>query len=106
MDLLVILLALGLLMLIAYRGFSVILFAPLCALLAVLLTEPNYVLPFFSNVFMEKMVGFLKLYFPVFLLGAIFGKVVEMAGVAKSIAKTIVKLVGEKQAILAIVLMS
>lgn len=105
MDLLIIILALGLLMFIAYRGFSVILFAPLCALLAVILTEPNYALPFFSSIFMEKMVGFIKLYFPVFLLGAVFGKVVEMSGVADSIAKTIVKIVGAKRAILAIVLM-
>ncbi|MCP8969867.1 GntP family permease [Ectobacillus ponti] len=105
MDLVVILLALGLLMFVAYRGFSVILFAPICALFAVLLTEPSYVLPFFSNVFMEKMVGFIKSYFPVFLLGAIFGKIVEMSGIASSIAKTIVQVVGAKRAILAIVLM-
>jgi H+/gluconate symporter-like permease len=105
MDLLIILLSLGLLMFVAYRGFSVILFAPICALLAVLLTEPSHVLPFFSNVFMEKMVGFIKSYFAVFLLGAIFGKVVEMSGLAESIAKTIVKLIGAKRAILAIVLL-
>ncbi|MDF9297390.1 GntP family permease [Geobacillus stearothermophilus] len=105
MELFVIILSLGLLMFIAYRGFSVILFAPLCALLAVILTEPSHVLPFYSNIFMEKMVGFIKLYFPVFLLGAIFGKVVEMSGVAASIAKTIVRFVGAKRAILAIVLM-
>lgn len=105
MDLFVILLALGLLMFVAYRGFSVILFAPIFALLAVLLTEPGYVLPFFSNVFMDKMVGFIKSYFAVFLLGAIFGKVVEMSGLAESIAKTIVKWIGAKRAILAIVLL-
>ncbi|MBB6284545.1 GntP family permease [Geobacillus subterraneus] len=105
MDLFIIILSLGLLMFIAYRGFSVILFAPLCALLAVILTEPSHVLPFYSNIFMEKMVGFIKLYFPVFLLGAIFGKVVEMSGLAASIAKTIVRFVGAKRAILAIVLM-
>lgn len=104
-EIIIILLSLSLLMFVAYRGFSVILFAPICALFAVLLTDPSYVLPFFSNVFMEKMVGFIKLYFPVFLLGAIFGKVVEMSGLAESIAKTIVKLVGAKRAILAIVLM-
>lgn len=40
MDLLVILLALGLLMFVAYRGYSVILFAPICALLAVVLIAP------------------------------------------------------------------
>ena len=105
MEILIILLSLGLLMFVAYRGFSVILFAPICALFAVLLTEPSYVLPFFSNIFMEKMVGFIKLYFPVFLLGAIFGKIVEMSGIAESIAKTIINVVGAKRAILAIVLM-
>ncbi|KIL32850.1 GntP family permease [Bacillus subtilis] len=106
MDLIVIFLALGLLMFIAYRGFSVILFAPICALLAVILTEPSHTLPFFSNIFMLKMADFIKLYFPVFLLGAIFGKLVEMTSIADSIAKTIVHLVGPKRSILAIVLMS
>lgn len=105
MELVIILLALCMLMFVAYRGFSVILFAPICALFAVLLTEPSHVLPFFSNIFMEKMVGFIKLYFPVFLLGAIFGKVVEMSGIAASIAKTIIQLVGVKRSMLAIVLM-
>ncbi|MEH7416215.1 GntP family permease [Neobacillus drentensis] len=105
MELFVILLALGLLMFVAYRGFSVILFAPLCALLAVLLIDPSHVLPFFSGVFMEKMVGFIKSYFAVFLLGAIFGKVVEMSGIAESIAKTIVRLLGAKRAMLTIVLL-
>ncbi|MBM7654355.1 GntP family permease [Neobacillus cucumis] len=105
MELFVILLALGLLIFVAYRGFSVILFAPLCALLAVLLVDPSHVLPFFSGVFMEKMVGFIKSYFAVFLLGAIFGKVVEMSGIAESIAKTIVRLLGAKRAMLTIVLL-
>ncbi|WP_409273804.1 GntP family permease [Neobacillus sp. SCS-31] len=105
MELFSILLALGLLMFVAYRGFSVILFAPICALLAVVLIDPSHVLPFFSGVFMEKMVGFIKSYFPVFLLGAIFGKVVEMSGIAESIAKTIVSWLGAKRAILTIVLL-
>ncbi|WP_110927281.1 GntP family permease [Bacillus massiliglaciei] len=105
MELFIIIIVLGLLMFVAYKGFSVILFAPLCALLAVMLTDPSYTLPFFSNIFMEKMVGFIKLYFPVFLLGAIFGKLVEMSGIASSIAKTIVQFVGSKRAVLAIVLM-
>ncbi|MFL6518418.1 MAG: GntP family permease [Bacillus sp. (in: firmicutes)] len=105
MQLFIILLSLGLLMFVAYRGFSVILFAPICALLAVLLIDPSHVLPFFSGVFMEKMVGFIKSYFPVFLLGAIFGKVVEMSGIAESIAKTIVRLLGAKRAMLTIILL-
>ncbi|WP_338450362.1 GntP family permease [Niallia oryzisoli] len=105
MDLLIILLSLGLLMFVAYKGYSVILFAPICALLAVLLTDPGHVLPFYSGVFMPKMVGFIQNYFIVFLLGAIFGKVVEMSGIAESIAKTIVRLIGAKQAMLTVILL-
>ena len=104
-DLFVILLALGLLMFTAYKGYSVILFAPLCALLAVFLINPGNVLPFYSGVFMPKMVGFIQSYFLVFLLGAIFGKVVEMSGIAESIAKTIVRLIGAKQAMLTVILL-
>ena len=101
----VILLSLGLLMYTAYKGFSVILMAPICALLAVFLINPENVLPFYSGVFMPKMVGFIKDYFLVFLLGAIFGKVVEMSGIAESIAKTIVNLIGSKNAMLTVVLL-
>lgn len=104
MDLFIILLALGLLMFAAFRGFSVIIVAPICALLAVFLIEPSNILPFFSGIYMEKMVSFIKNYFPVFLLGAIFGKVIEMSGIAESIAKTIVRLIGAKQTLLTIVL--
>ncbi|MDB9690094.1 GntP family permease, partial [Acinetobacter baumannii] len=99
-ELFVILLSLGLLMYTAYKGFSVILMAPICALLAVLLINPANVLPFYSGVFMPKMVNFIKDYFLVFLLGAIFGKVVEMSGIAESIARTIVRWIGAKKAIL------
>ena len=80
MDFLVCLASLCFLMFVAYRGFSVILFAPVAALGAVLLTDPAAVLPVYSGLFMDKMVVFVKLYFPVFLLGAVFGKVIEMSG--------------------------
>lgn len=93
-----------LLMYAAYRGLSVILFAPLTALLAVFLINPSWVPAFFSGIFMEKMAGFVKLYFPVFLLGAIFGKVIELSGFAKSIARLIIQLIGDSKAMLAIVL--
>src|SRR5205814_2830464 len=86
------------------RGYSVIMFAPVAALLAVLLTDPSYVLPMFSGIFMEKMVGFVKLYFPVFMLGAIFGKVIELSGFSKSIVSSVIKLVGRERAMLSIVL--
>lgn len=104
MDFLIVLGALAFLMLVAYRGYSVILFAPIAAMLAVLLTDPSAVAPMFTGVFMEKMVGFVKLYFPVFLLGAVFGKVIELSGFAKSIVTAIIALVGRERAILCIVL--
>ena len=54
MTVLIALAALALLMLAAYRGYSVILFAPIAALGAVLLTDPAAVAPTFTGVFMEK----------------------------------------------------
>jgi len=104
MSFLIILAALVLLMFVAYRGYSVILFAPVAALLAVLLTDPSHVAPIFSGIFMEKMVGFIKLYFPVFMLGAIFGKVIELSGFSKSIVSSVIRLVGRERAMLSIVL--
>jgi H+/gluconate symporter-like permease len=103
-DFLVVLGSLIFLMFVAYRGFSVILFAPVAALLAVLLTSPGDVLPMYSSVFLDRMVGFLKLYFPVFLLGAVFGKVIELSGFSRSIVLGVIRLVGRKRAMLSIVL--
>ncbi len=95
--------ALCFLMFVAYRGFSVILFAPVAALLAVLLTDPQAVLPIYSGLFMENMVVFVKNYFPVFMLGALFGKLIEISGFAKSIVHSVVKLLGASRAMLSIV---
>ncbi|HBL4689509.1 GntP family permease [Citrobacter sedlakii] len=104
MSVLIALAALGLLMLAAYRGYSVILFAPIAALGAVLLTEPAAVGPAFTGLFMEKMVGFVKLYFPVFLLGAVFGKLIELSGFSRSIVAAAINLLGRRHAIPVIVL--
>jgi H+/gluconate symporter-like permease len=104
MSFLVVLGALVLLMFVAYRGYSVIMFAPVAAMLAVFFTDPAQVLPMFSGVFMEKLVGFVKLYFPVFMLGAIFGKVIELSGFSKSIVSSVIRFVGQKRAMLSIVL--
>ncbi|KMY65325.1 transporter, partial [Desulfocarbo indianensis] len=104
MSVIIVLAALAFLMFAAYRGYSVILFAPLAALGAVLLTDPSAVAPVFSGIFMEKMVGFVKLCFPVFLLGAVFGKVIELSGFSRSIVASVIRVVGAKRAMLSIVL--
>lgn len=104
MSVIIALAALALLMLAAYRGYSVILFAPIAALGAVLLTDPGAVGPAFTGLFMEKMVGFVKLYFPVFLLGAVFGKLIELSGFSRSIVAAAIRILGRRHAIPVIVL--
>ncbi|SRR5579859_5943076 len=104
MSFLVCLAALAFLIFVAYRGFSVILFAPIAALGAVLLTDPSAVLPVYSGLFMDAMVGFIKNYFPVFMLGALFGKVIELSGFARSIVSSVIHLLGKGRAMLAIAL--
>jgi len=103
MAFVIVLAALCFLMYVAYRGHSVILFAPVAALGAVLLTDPSLVAPMFTGLFMDKMVGFLKLYFPVFLLGAVFGKLIEVSGFSKSIVAATIRLLGRERAMLSIV---
>ena len=104
MSFLIVLASLCFLMFVAYRGYSVILFAPVAAMGAVLLTDASLVAPMFTGLFMDKMVVFVKLYFPVFLLGAVFGKVIELSGFSKSIVAAVIKLIGPSRAMLAIVL--
>ena len=104
MSVIIALAALVLLMVAAYRGYSVILFAPIAALAAVLLTDPSAVAPAFTGLFMDKMVGFVKLYFPVFLLGAIFGKLIELSGFSRSIVAAVIRVLGNERAIPVIVI--
>jgi H+/gluconate symporter-like permease len=103
LSVIVSLLALGFLILVAYRGYSVILFAPVAALGAVLLTMPAAVLPAYSALFMESMATFVRTYFPVFMLGALFGKLIELSGFAQALAGAVSRLAGAKHAMLGIV---
>ena len=104
MSVLVSLAALAFLMLIAYRGYSVILFAPVAALGAVLLTMPGAVLPAYSALFMDSMATFIRNYFPVFMLGALFGKLIELSGFARALASAIGLVAGRTRAMLGIVM--
>lgn len=100
-----IILSLGLLMFLAYRGINVLVLAPVMALLAVLIGgDAHLLLPTYTQVFMKELGGYLLRFFPLFMLGAIFGKLMDDSGSAKSIAHWIVTKVGKEHAILAIVL--
>ncbi len=99
-----IVLSLILLMYLAYRDVSVLVLAPLCALLAVLFDGNLPVLAAYTQIFMASVGQFVKDFFPLFLLGAIFGKLMEDSGAAAKIAEVVVRAVGVHRTILAIVL--
>ncbi|HLU94847.1 MAG TPA: hypothetical protein VKZ54_12010, partial [Membranihabitans sp.] len=60
MDVIFILIPLVFLMIVAYRGASVIVFAPIAAMLGVLLYNPEWVPAFFTGIFMERLAGFVR----------------------------------------------
>jgi len=98
-----ILIALGLLIWLAYRGWSILLLAPLCALIPALLAGQP-LLASWTQTFMSNAAGFVAQFFPIFLLGALFGKLMEASGSVEAIAKYLTERLGTKRAMLAIVL--
>jgi H+/gluconate symporter-like permease len=103
MGLLGILLALGLLIWFAYRGWSVLLLAPVSAVIAALLSgEP--LLASWTQTFMGSAASFVGQFFPLFLLGALFGKLMEDSGSVSAIAEFMTEKLGAERAILAVVL--
>ena len=97
-------LSLILLMLFAYRGISVIILAPVLALLAVMFAgDGEKLLAFYTQVFMYGLLGFVVKYFPVFLLGALFGRLMDDSGSARKIALAIFTSMGPARVIPAVV---
>ena len=103
MGLLGILVALGLLIWLAYRGWSVLLLAPAAAILAAgLAGEP--LLAHWTQTFMGSAARFLMQFFPIFLLGALFGKLMEDSGSVSAIANFMAERLGPRRAVLSVVL--
>src|SRR5699024_818377 len=96
-------LGLTLLMILAYRGWSVLWVAPICAGIVAVFGGLD-LLDAYTNTYMSGFVDFAKEWFPVFMLGAIFGKLMEHNGMAQSVAEGIIALFGKKQAIIGVVL--
>ncbi len=103
-GILVILAALIALMYLAYRGLSLLLLTPVLAVLAVLLAQGGPVLASYTQIFMQATGGFIIQYFPLFLLGAVFGKLMEASGAARVLADAIIRRLGPQRAILAVIL--
>lgn len=102
-SLLGIFLGLVLLMFLAYKGYSIIWVAPLCAAL-VALTGGLDILSTYMGPYMEGLVGFVKSWFPAFMLSAIFGNLMDFTGAAKAIAVWLTAKLGKKSAIASIIL--
>ena len=100
-----ILVSLLLLIFLAYRGWNVILIAPICALAGLLLGDFDApILATYTQVFMPALGNYLIKFFPLFLLGAVFGKLMDDSGCARTIAHQIVEWTGKERAIIAIIL--
>ena len=100
-----------LLMFLAYKGHSIIWVAPLCAAIVAFLSGMNLleayvVLPDvpYSGHYMRGVANFVRDWFPAFFLGAVYGKVMDMTGAARSLADKLVKLIGPQNAVAAVVL--
>ena len=103
MGLIGILLGLVLLIWLALRGWSVLLLAPAAALLAAAFAgEP--LLASWTQTFMSSAATFLAQFFPLFLLGALFGKLMDDSGSVSAIAGFLRERLGERHAMLAVVL--
>lgn len=103
-GLLIVLIALGLLIYLAYRGVSLLILTPALATFAVVATREGHALAAYTQIFMGGAGGFITLYFPIFLLGAVFGKLMEDSGSAQTLANGIISKLGANRAILAVVL--
>ena len=103
-DIVTILVALGLLMYLAFHGITLILLAPAAALLAVVMTNGLPILAAYTQIFMTNTGQFIIAFFLLFLLGAIFGKLMDDTGSAKSIARSVSAWLGPNRAIASVVL--
>ncbi|MBQ7476666.1 MAG: GntP family permease [Selenomonadaceae bacterium] len=91
------------LMTFAYRGWSIILIAPFFAVVTAILSEFG-ILPVYSELYMTRLAEYTKTYYPIFLFGAVFARLMEKGGLASAIAGKIISLLGEKRAIAAVIL--
>lgn len=101
---------LALLIVLTMRGVDLLIAAPVCALLVAL----SFDLPLFPQTaeagaanftsgYMGGFTGFVASWFFVFLLGSVFGKVMEDSGAADSVAQWVVQRFGARHALVAIV---
>lgn len=100
--------SLVLLIWLAYKGWSVILIAPVLALIASVFVifegGEFHMMAIYTETFMPNLAAYIKANFPIFLLGAVFGKIMDLSGSAKAIAEFIVEKIGHGKELWAVVI--
>lgn len=102
---------LALLVWLTLRGMELLVAAPLCSLLvaltsglAIFARQGQAATPSFTAAYMSGFCDFIAAWFFMFLLGALFGKLIEASGAADSIARRVIGRLGHERAALAVVL--
>ncbi|MRR29482.1 GntP family permease [bacterium] len=103
LEFLILILGLAVLIYAAMKGLNVIFMAPVAAVIIAVLSRME-ILPAYLETFMTGAVGYIKNFFPMFMGGAILGRIMQDSGAAEAIARWIIKGIGPKYAALAVVL--
>lgn len=90
------LLAIVLLIYLAFKGVSLLVLSLALSVVVAVTSNINITEALTSN-YMEGFMGFVGKYFLIFLFGAIFGKIMEDSGAAKSVAGGVLKITGKKR---------
>lgn len=100
------LVAIGFLVYMAFKGHSIIVVAPIAAMVAILFSYglKGHFMASYTITYMEGFANYAKNYFPIYLLGAIFAKLMDISGNALSIAQFCTKKLGKSRAVLSVVL--
>lgn len=86
--------SLVLLIVLALRGFSIIIIAPVVSLF-VMVTNGLPILETYQETYMTGFIGYVKNYFLIFLFAAMFGKLMDDSGAARQIANLLLKMIGK-----------
>lgn len=98
-----IVIGLVLLIFLAYKGHSIVWVAPVCAVVVAIFGGLDVLDSYLGN-YMQGVADYVVQWFPAFFLGAVYGKIMDLTGSARSLANKIVSLIGPKFALLAVVL--
>ncbi len=98
-----IIIGLCMLIFLAYKGNSIVWVAPFCAVIVAVLGGLN-ILDAYMGDYIKGTAEYIISWFPAFFLGAVYGKIMDMTGAARSLANKIVSIIGPKFAVAAVVI--